>query len=184
MEIKGTAVKSIPDFVKQNYTDQYVNWVRALSPESQSIVNNVSSAAWYSVKLAAIEPSEKVGELFFNNDIKKGAWELGRFSADVALHGIYKLYVKFSSPGHIISRATRIFSAYYSPSKMETTDLKSNSVKLIISQFDLPSEVIEYRIGGWVERALEISGCSGVDVKITESFTRGHSKTVYECSWN
>lgn len=184
MEIKGTAVKSIPEFVKQKYASRYADWVKSLSPESQQIINNVSSATWYSLKDAAIEPTQKVAELFFNNDFKKGALELGRFSADIGLHGVYKLYVKFSSPGHIISRASRIFSAYYSPTKMETDDLKTNSVNLVISQFDLPSEVIEYRIAGWVERALEISGCKGIDVKITESFTKGNTRTVYECKWN
>lgn len=184
MEIKGTAVKSIPEYVKVNYTSEYANWVRALPQASQVIANGVSSATWYSMKDAAVEPSRKVGELFFNNDIKKGAWELGRFSADIALHGVYKLYVKFSSPGHIISRASRIFSAYYRPSKLETAEHKSNSVKLIMSQFDQPSDVIEYRIAGWIERALEISGCKSVNVKITESFTTGGSKTVFECNWN
>ncbi|MDA3893716.1 MAG: hypothetical protein PF517_18795 [Salinivirgaceae bacterium] len=184
MEIKGTAVKSIPEYVKQNHTSEYVNWMRALSTESQQIANGVSSATWYSMKDAAIEPSKKVGELFFNNDLKKGAWELGRFSAEIALHGVYKLYVKFSSPGHIISRASRIFSAYYRPSKMETSGQKSNSVKLVMTQFDYPSDVIEYRIAGWIERALEISGCKGIKVEIPESFTKGDTRTVYECSWS
>lgn len=184
MEIKGTAVKSIPEYVKRNHTSEYANWIRSLSPASQQIANGISSATWYSMKDAAVEPSTKVGELFFNNDIKKGAWELGRFSADIALHGVYKLYVKFSSPGHIIARASRIFSAYYRPSKMEVTEQKSNSVQLIMTQFDQPSDVIEYRIAGWMERALEISGCKGVQVKIPESLTTGGVKTIFECSWN
>jgi len=183
MEIKGTAVKSIQEFVKQRYTSEYAKWVKSLPMASQQVLDSVSSAGWYSLNDAAIVPSKKVGEIFFNNDIKKGSWELGRFSADLALHGIYKLYVKFSSPGHIISRASRIFSAYYSPSTMITTDQKPNSVKLFITEFDTPSEVIEYRIAGWVERALEISGCKGIDVQITESLTQGKSKTVYDCSW-
>lgn len=184
MEIKGTAVKSIPEYVKRNFTSEYANWIRALSPASQQIANSVSSAGWYSMTDAAVEPSKKVGELFFNNDLKKGAWELGRFSADIALNGIYKLYVKFSAPGHIISRASRIFSAYYRPSKLETADLKSNSVKLLMTQFDQPSDLIEYRIAGWVERALEISGCKGVDVNITKSLAKGDNQTVFECSWS
>lgn len=184
MEIKGTAVKSIPEYVKRNHTSKYADWIRSLPQASQLIANGVSSASWYSMNDAAVEPSKKVGELFFNNDLKKGAWELGRFSADIALHGIYKLYVKFSSPGHIISRASRIFSAYYRPSQMETTEQKSNSVKLIMTQFDQPNDLIEYRIGGWIERALEISGCNGIDVKITESLAKGNNKTVFECNWN
>ena len=183
MEIKGTAVKSIPEYVKQKHTSEYANWVKALPEKSQQVLSSVTAVGWYPIKDAAIIPSEKVSELFFNNDHKKGGWELGRFSADIALHGVYKLYVKFSSPGHIISRASRIFSAYYSPSKMEATDRLSNSVHLVMTEFDMPSEVIEYRIAGWMERALEISGCKGVEVNIIESFTKRDKRTIFKCSW-
>ena len=183
MEIKGTAVKTIPEFVRENYTSEYANWVNALSDNSREIVSNVKSSQWYPMQYGGVEPTRKVAEIFFNSDIKKGAWELGRYSADVALHGIYKLYVKFSSPGHIISRASRVFSAYYSPSKMHVAEHREKSVKLIMSEFENPSEVIEYRIGGWIERALEISGCNDIVVEIPESFTKGHDKTVFSCKW-
>ena len=183
MEIKGTAVRSIPEYVKQKHPNEYVAWIKSLPEESQKIMSTVTAVGWYPLKEAAIIPSAKVGEMFFNNDTKKGAWELGRFSAEIALHGIYKLYVKFSSPGHIITRASRIFSAYYAPSKIESADQLANSVKLIMTQFDMPSDVIEYRIAGWVERALEISGCKGVDVEVVESFTKGNTRTVFQSKW-
>jgi predicted RNA-binding protein YlqC (UPF0109 family) len=183
MEIKGTAVKSIPEFVKIKYPGEYAKWMKSLPPESQQIMNTLSSANWYPITEGAITPTLKVGVLFFNGDTKKGAWELGRHSAEISLHGIYKVYVKFSSPGHIISRAGRIITAYYRPSQMEVADRKANSVKLIMTKFDMPSEVIEHRIGGWIEKALEISGCNGVEVKVSESLTKGSTKTVYDCSW-
>ncbi|HAZ04026.1 MAG: hypothetical protein A2W95_16980 [Bacteroidetes bacterium GWA2_40_14] len=183
MEIKGTAVKTIPEFVKQRHPGEYLKWVNSLSVASKKIVADVNVPTWYPLQPAAVEPTQKVIEMFFGGDVKMGAWELGRYSADVSLNGIYKLYVKFSSPGHIISRASRIFAAYYNPSKLEASELHPNSVKLLMTEFNQPSEVIEYRIAGWIERALEISGCKGVEVKITESLAKGQSKTVYENSW-
>lgn len=184
MEIKGTAVKSIPDFVKEKYPSEYANWIKALPPESLKIMTSVRSTDWYPLKDAAIIPSELVGNLFFNNDPNKGAWELGRYSATVALRGVYKLYVKFSSPGHIISRASRIIAAYYSNSVLEVGERRNNSVQIIITKFDMPSAVIEARIGGWMESALEISGCKGVEVEISKSLSKGDLNTIIECSWN
>lgn len=183
MEIKGTAVKSIPEFVRQKYATEYAHWMNSLPEASKKIIESVNAANWYPLMAGGVEPTKKVGEMFFNGDYKKGAFELGRFSADISLNGIYKLYVKFASPGHIISRASRIFAAYYMPSKMETAELRPNSVKLIMTEFDQPSEVIEYRIAGWIERALEISGCKGIEVKITESLAKGNKRTVFENSW-
>lgn len=184
MEIKGTAVRSIPEFVKEKYPSEFANWMKALPPESLKILTTVRSTDWYPLKDAAIIPSEQVGKFFFNNDPNKGAWELGRYSASVALRGVYKLYVKFSSPSHIISRAGRIIAAYYSNSVLEVGEKRDKSVQLIITRFDMPSAVIEARIGGWIESALEISGCSNIEVEIPKSLSKGDTNTVIECKWS
>jgi hypothetical protein len=184
MEIKGTAVKSIIEYVKAKHEVRFGEWIKSLPNQSKDILMGmVTSNGWYPLEEAGSIPTQKIGELFFEGDAMKGAWESGRFSADDALNGIYKLYVKFSSPGHIIARASRVFSAYYRPSVMETFDQKPNSVKLRITRMDEPSAVIENRIAGWVERALEISGCNEVEINLPSSISKGDSSTIIECNW-
>jgi hypothetical protein len=184
MEIKGTAVKSIAEYVKSNFTDKYGVWYKALPDQSKEIIDNISSAKWYPLNDAAVVPTRKIGEVFFDFDTKKGAWESGRHSANVALNGVYKLYVKMSSPGHIIARAGRIIAAYYNPSKMEVVERNPKSVKLSLTNFENSSDVIEYRIAGWMQRALEISGCKDVEILIPQSLTRGDNETIFECRWS
>jgi hypothetical protein len=41
-----------------------------------------------------------------------------------------------------------------------------------------PEKVIEYRIGGWIEKALEISGNKDINVEITKSMTRVIKETL------
>lgn len=184
MEIKGTAVKSIKDYVYNTFPNQYNEWFSSLSGNSQETLNNVLTSGWYSLKDAAIEPTQKIGKLFFNGDIKKGAFECGKYSADVALHGVYKLYVKFSSPKHIIDRASRILPAYYNPSKMNVIEKESNAVKLSVSDCQGIDETIEYRIAGWMQKALEISGCKNVEVSVDESFTDNKTETIFTSKWS
>jgi hypothetical protein len=185
MEIKGVAVKSIPDFVKKKYPGYYSEWINSLSPASRALFQNgIVSNKWYSVNEAAIDPTEKIGTLFFNQDIKTAAWESGKYSAESALTGVYKLYVRLSSPGHIISRASRIFSAYYNPAEISTKNVQSDSVEVHMTKFNPPSEIIEYRIGGWIEKALELSGCKAVDVKIDKSLAKGDPVTLYKINWS
>lgn len=184
MEIKGTAVKSILDYVQKTHPDNVPDWYNSLSVPAKNIINSVVSSGWYPVADAAVETTKKIGTIFFNNDSTKAAIESGRFSADVALHGIYKLYVKVSSPGHIIERASRILPAYYRPAKMEVVDRTPKSVKLVMSDMEEPSSIIEYRIFGWIERALEISGCKDVQVTIPNSMTKGNPETVFLCTWS
>lgn len=184
MKIKGTAVKSIPDFVQSRYPDQYKNWFTQLPPDSQKLFRDgISTANWYDMNHAATIPTQKVGEVIFK-DIKKGAWESGRYSAEVALNGIYKLYVKFASPEHIIERAGRVFSAYYEGSDMRVLNSSKKNVEVAIMQLTNIHEVIEYRIGGWMEKALEITGCKDLKIEIKSSLSKGADKTLYVITWN
>lgn len=184
MEIKGIAVKSIDEFVKKRFKDDYNKWLTSLPEDSRNIFfKGVLSNNWYPVREAAIIPTEKISELFFNKENKKGAWECGRYSAETALTGIYKIYVKLSKPYHIIDRASRIFAAYYRDSVMSSRNHEKTSVDVIIEEFAVPSSVIEYRIAGWMEKALELSGCHDIKIIISKSLTWGDKETVFNISW-
>lgn len=184
MEVKGTAVKSICDFVKTNFPEKYTLWLNSLPDKSRRIfLTGVSTPDWYPIHDGAIVPTKALGDMFYN-DSKKGAWLSGRYSADVALTGIYKVYVKLSSPGHIIERTSRIFAAYYQPSEITTANRTDKSVSVVITKFAQPHDVIEYRIAGWMERALEISGCKDVKVDIVKSLTKNQGVTEYRITWN
>ncbi len=184
MEIKGVAIKSIAEFVKKYYDERYIEWLDSLPDSSKKIYKEgIFSNFWYPLEEALVIPTEKICDLFYNGDIKKGAWECGRFSADDALNNIYKMYAKVKKPGYVIDRAARIFSSYYRPAKMLPSDQQDNSFIANITEFGLPSEIIEYRIAGWIERALEISGCNKVTISIVRSMARGDTTTEYQINW-
>jgi len=183
MEVKGTAIKSISEYVKQNHQNRYREWVNALPGDTQKIVKDgIYATDWYPLEQGAIIPTKKLSELFFNSD-RDAAWAAGRYSAEYGLKGVYKLYVRMSKPGHIISRAGKIFTTYYRPSEMEVCNHTPNSVELKITKFDKPHKLIEYRIAGWVEKALEMSGCKEIRITIRKSLTKGDDETLYKISW-
>jgi hypothetical protein len=183
MEIKGSAVKSISDFIKKNHIEKYNEWLSSLPEESQIIFKGaVLPSNWYSLKDAGIIPTEKLGEVLFG-DALKGAWNCGRYSAEVSLTGMYKFFIKAASPLFIISKASKIFSTYYQPSNMEVTDKGDDWVVLQISRFDEPHPVIESRIAGWIEKAMQIHGVTSVNVNINKSMTRGDKVTEIRVTW-
>ncbi len=183
MKAKGTAVKSIESFIKEKHSEQYNDWLHALPEASRKLfINGIKTNEWYDVNQAIINPTQKMMELFFRNDIK-GAWENGRYGAEKALKGIYKIYVKATTPYHIIDRAGRAFAAYYSDSDISTQNKQKNSVDFIIEYMPIANDIIEHRIGGWCQKALEISGCKNVQVRIVESLTRKDKRTLYKLSW-
>jgi hypothetical protein len=184
MEIKGTAVIAIRDFVKINYGDKYNEWVQSLPDNVKKIFSGViDSSNWYPLSEGGLIPTKRTAEMFFNGDYEKGAWDAGRYSAQKALTGIYKIFVKASSPGYIIQRASRVFATYYRPCEMNVVDRTEKSVKLEISNMTESDVVIEYRIAGWIQKALEISGASNISVDITQSISLGDDVTRLEICW-
>ncbi len=185
MEVKGTAVKSIKDYVQSKYGPRVNEWIQSLPEESAKLMNGgVFANNWYPMKDAAVEPTKAIAKLFYNNNIKLAAFEAGRFSADVGLKGVYRIFVKVASPNYLMQRAGRVFTSYYSPSEISVVNSHEKGLTLHITKFPEPEEIIEYRIAGWCERALEFTNCKNVKANITKSLTKGDNLTEIVINWN
>jgi hypothetical protein len=183
MEIKGSAVKSIPDFIRKVHPENYQVWINALPEASKKIFTSpILPSNWYPLQEAAVVPTEVLGNLIFD-DARHGAWQNGRYSAESALTGIYKFFIKTASPFFIINRAGKILTTYYQPSDMKVVEQGDNYVVLHITEFEEPDELIEARIAGWIERAMEIHGVGFVQVDITKSLTRNDPVTEFRVKW-
>jgi hypothetical protein len=138
MKIKGFAVKSIREYVKKLHAHRFNEWIVSLPEESKEIFTSpIDATRWYPIDSAVIIPTEKIGTLIFNAT-EKGAWELGRFSADTAFHGIYQVFVRVLNPAYLIQRSGRILSTFYHPSKIEVIEASSKSVILHITEMGAP----------------------------------------------
>ncbi len=183
MEIKGTAVTSTPKFVKIKFGDRFDEWINSLPEESKKILTSpIDVSAWYPLTEAVIIPTEKISELFYN-DPEKAAWEAGKFSADIALKGIYKIFIRISSPSFILSRAGNIFSTYYKPSDIKVVENLSKKVVMEFDDFVESDRLIMYRIAGWIERALEMTNCSGINIDVAHSLRDGKPLTTITIEW-
>ncbi len=184
MQVKGTAVKTIPEFIKDKHSDKYSGWFNQLPEKSKAIFQKgVAAPNWYPIEDAIITPTALMSMHLFGNE-KDGAWQCGRYSADIALNGVYKIYVKMSSPAHIIDRAGRVLQAYYEPSEITVVGRTDKSVTLHLVKFPKLHKVIEYRFAGWMERALEISGCKNIRIDIPKSLTKGDTLSEFKITWD
>jgi len=67
---------------------------------------------------------------------------------------------------------------------MRGEEADKNMYRVFVNQFDQYSDVIEQRISGWIERALEICGCKGVRVNVAKSLANRDQCTQYDIEWN
>jgi hypothetical protein len=181
MEIKGVSVKAAPEFVRSRFGSRYDEWLDSLSESSRAAVENPLASNWYPVHEAVIEPTKKVCDLFYDGR-EEGAWEVGRTSAENALKGVYKIFVKVGSPEFIISRASKIFTNMLKPGEIKVFESSSNRAVL---HMQLPESywLLELRMAGWIEQALTVHGCKKPEVKIPQSLTRGDPVTEYVATW-
>lgn len=183
MEIKGTAVKATPQYVKEKHPEQFKTWTKSLPPKAKEIMSNsILATTWYELTPAVIEPTEALAKLFFK-DAKQAAWAVGKYSAKIALTGIYKVFIIVSTPAFMLSRASSIFSSYYKPSKINAVKKSNSKVVLEISGFDKRDKLIFYRIAGWVEQALEQTKKSEIKVKVEEKNENGKLTAHIVAEW-
>src|ERR1035437_3813174 len=137
MEIKGTAIKSTRDFVMVNFPAKYDNWIYSLPEKTRDVYSSamINMSGWYPMKEDYHVPMEKIIEMFYGGNTKMGAEALGRFSADLALTGIYKLFLVIATPKYLMTRATVVFSTFYLPCDVRITDSSSKSVTMQITKF-------------------------------------------------
>lgn len=183
MRTKGTTVKAIKNFVIDKYPNKYNDWLEKLPAKSKEIMKGTILATdWYPLNEGAIIPTHHL-KMFYAENALKAAWEAGRHSAGATLTGVYKIFVKVANPSYIIKRAAKITATYYENVVVESSEETKNSVVVSIIKFEELDKMIEQRIGGWMEKALELSGCKEVKIRIIKSLTRGDSITKYSISW-
>ena len=178
MEVKGAAVAAIPSFIHEKFGEAgFDQWLRAISSEANKVYESpVLVGTWYSLKAVAIDPVAKACELFYFGNLR-GAWDFGRFTAEYGLKGVFAMFVDPESPEVLIERGGIIISAYFNPSPVLAIESSEGHALVKIKEFPEVDELLELYVGGWIERALEMSGCEDVRVKITSSLSKGDPST-------
>jgi hypothetical protein len=180
MEAKGTAIEILPKFVEDRFgPGSLKEWISVLPEEARrEFSDGILSFRWYPLKTILVVPTLRVCQLFYDGDTR-GALDIGRFSAEYALKGIYKVFLKVRSPEFLIDRASRILPTYYRPSAMEVVEASEGRCTLRVTDFQEMDEVIELRIKGWIEKAGEIAGGRNIACSIRESLTKSSPHTDF-----
>ena len=106
-------------------------------------------------------------------------------SAEVRFHGVLKLLVKIPSPNSLIEQGRRISALLLSSLHHSSPGQRTRNTALVrITHFPELDKTTEFRICGWMERALEISGCKEVKVEIIKSLTNFQPVSEYDCAGN
>lgn len=185
MKVKGTTISFFPDYIRDKHgKDKYEQWLNSLPPNSKSIYQGrILSSAWYPLKDGLIVPLKSICEQFHGGDVK-GAFEIGKYSADWGLSGIYKIFVMMGSPESLAKKATTVFPSYYEGITSNVVVAEPGRAVMRIEAFPDADQYIENRIMGYMNRAVEICGGKNVKSRMTSQISKGAKFTEYEITWN
>lgn len=184
MSVKGTAIAVLPLFVKERFGKSGLDdWLGAISPQARTIyTSQILPSEWYPIEEAYLAPTKVLCDLFYKGD-PAGAREIGAFSADYALKGVYKVFVKMTSFKFFISRTVSILQTYYKPCVAQVVLSEPKRAALQMYQFPKPSVYAEMRIAGWTQRAFEIHGCKNPKVEVAKSLAGGDPYSEFYGVW-
>lgn len=184
-QVSGLSLKTFPLFIKTHFGEEgFEKWKNALSGDLKEVFDNplIKLDDWYDFNEFFIKPMQLICDLFYEGN-EKSAWEMGRFSAEYALKGVLKVFVKMGTTLFLMNRAAGIVSNYYKPMDMRVVKNGKNFAVLAIVDFPDYHILLENRICGWIERALEISGCRNIQIDIVKSFNHNDRSVEIKFQW-
>lgn len=180
MQVKGTSLIATEKFIRQQFgSDGYERFLQALPQGSKTLFSStVLSPNWYPIEDAFYRPMQTVCDLFYQGKAQ-GAREMGHFSALDALKGVYKVFVRVASVDFVLKKTANIFATYYQPGKMEVAERGDRRIILRMTGISMPHPLLEERICGYLEGALEVCGEKEGRVLVAKSMASGDDCTDF-----
>jgi len=171
MKIKGVSVTNYNNYVKNNLSHKYEEWLNSMSEESRKIYSNmILSSNWYDFNNAYIEPMKVLADIEFEKNYSKTVFDLAYQSALHALNGIYKIFIKIASIEFVMKRVSSIISTYYSDAKIEIAEANKEYIKLTVDGFVNGHELVFDGICGWISGLLSL--ISKTQHSVTQTYTQ------------
>ncbi len=169
-QVKGVAILGLIKFIKKNMKDTFQNIINALPSDTKEHMDeHILLTAWYPYKLYTdlLKILDKtVGNGDFSYCITQG-----KLSAEHDLKTIYRIFLTFTDPKMLITRAMSVWSSYYDTGIAEVNILSNNEATVIIKDFPDIDIAHVKNIQGWLEQFLSM--CKFKEVK----------SEIAQCQW-
>ncbi len=184
--IKGSALASRVKYLQQHGTpEQRERLLAGVSPECrEDIEKGLMANIWYPFSYT-VEINRVLDQVLGSGDLSLIP-EFGRFSAEQALHGIYKIFFKVGSPEFIIKRVENVWKQYYSGGQarvvMESVP-QGKKARLLVEGLEAPARENCLAIRGWIARMLELAGARQVHVEESACVLHGAPHCEFSATW-
>lgn len=181
--IKGIGYKSELQFVLSKYGEETLGRIlAALSAEDQAALRGIILASDWYPQPPLEHFRQALAKQFIDTDLRI-IEEMGRFSAEFALTGIYRVFLAVLSPAYGIRKAGNLFPKYFDSGKASVVEHGPKDVSLRIVDWPDASATLCALIKGYFEKSLELAGGRMVTVRKAACALRGDPYCEYRAVW-
>lgn len=138
--------------------------------------------AWFPLELS-VRLDNAIADVLSPNNRPQAMIDLGRASAEDALTGPQKVFVRAGDPHYLLEHTPQIYRLYYTVGTRTYEKTGPTSAVLRTRDAEAVTASDCLTIVGWHARAIELSGGSEVKVDEPVCRARGGDHCQYRCSW-
>jgi len=183
MKVKGSALRSTLNYLREHFTADQVRRILERIPAEHrvSAEKPVLISSWYEADLLYALMHAMAAEVTV--DPREFYRTLGRQSCDDGLNTVYKIFFKVGTPSFMLKFTIQVWSNYYSEGKMVLVEGGTHSAHLRLEGIRTADEAMCYRVTGWLERALELSGGHGIHMAHETCVRSGGAACEWKAIW-
>jgi Protein of unknown function (DUF2378) len=153
-----------------------------VSPSTRELIVRAPSATDWLPIGALDELFRTALAICYQNDIGL-VFEQGRRSFIRDVKSVYKVFIRFSSPEHVIRRASQIYGTYYrSNGSLRVAEQKPHELVLVYQEVVLGSPAFWEQSRGTLHGALEATGMKNIETRVVAG--GGEEKNcTYRVQW-
>jgi hypothetical protein len=178
VNVSGHVLRSRYNYVRKHGDDAYAKVVAELQPDTAQVFEEgVLETRWYPFDLL-MDVMTVTDRVLGNGDLSR-CYEMGAYSCEQNLTGIYRMFFRFGSIKFILGRAAKAFRSQYDAGEMQKLDSEDRTAVLRLVDFPAPHRAHCLAIKGWMVKAAELTGDEIME--ITETCRALGDE---HCQWN
>lgn len=159
MQVSGHIIRSRYIYVRQRGDQAFASVLAQVQPETRKIMESGPlETVWYPFELY-LDLSVTIDRVLGRGDLQL-IYEMGSFSCEHNLTGIYRVFFRFGNLNFLLDRAAKAWHSQYDFGNMTVIRDPQNKQRVTVQLTDVPRphRAIYLAVWGWAVKAAELSG--------------------------
>jgi hypothetical protein len=164
VQVSGHIIRSRYIYVRQRGEEAYQQVLAGLQPETRKLMEDGPlETVWYPFDLY-LDLSVVADRVLGTGDLQV-TYEMGSFSCEHNLTGIYRVFFRFGNLNFLLDRAAKAWKSQYDFGTMSVTRDPENKQRITMELADVPRphRAMYLAVWGWAVKAAQLSGSEIVD---------------------